>query len=707
MGSRRGGNRYPRPGDRLAPTTLQEVLLEPVPRRLVDAADAAGLRLCDLDESVWDKLEPDVIAELGEIILDRVAAGYSRGAFQQRHFPRPPEGMKLEDLRLEHRTRLCLAREGLDEDPTALGRLTLGEILSIRAFGPRCLVDLLSAMETLLAQDDRLCPELTAEAVRLAALSESATVFSDDPRFRSLMYEVDVEARSAKELADRLVSRTQDGPDPAFAAATVRELRERIEGLSHLTLEEELIQIFASTEHERNREILIGYYGWKDGRQHTLAEIGAQYGMTRERTRQICAKLVKRNHPETILAPVLDRVLAFLAERLPCPAARLERELIEAGCTAVGMGLEGIAVAAKLLAREKPFQTVRMKQDKMAVPPDQVDVPVAVVEAAKKEVYYHGLATVKRIEEALASRCPGGVDAELVVEVIQMIDGFSWLDRKRGWFRLVSVSKHGLPKVIEKVLAVAGPIRVADLRAAVGRNHRMWKVPPPKRVLLEFCRQTPGVEVEGDRIAAEPAGDWKTALTGVEKELVSILKEHGPVMERGAFEDLCVGRGMNRFSFHAFIASSPVITQYGHSVYGLLGADVEARTVQSLIRRRRTDRTPKRVLDRHGQTEDGRLWLSYRLSKAASTYAVITVPSAIKDVVSGRFQLVTPEGDDVGTLAAKDGRAWGLGAYLRRQGAQVDDHVVITVDVPRRTAVISMNGDVPDGGKPKAESGEA
>jgi len=39
------------------------------------------------------------------------------------------------------------------------------------------------------------------------------------------------------------------------------------------------------------------------------------------------------------------------------------------------------------------------------------------------------------------------------------------------------------------------------------------------------------------------------ALTGVEAKLVAMLKAHGPVMERGAMEDLCVAEGMNRFSF--------------------------------------------------------------------------------------------------------------------------------------------------------------
>ena len=61
-------------------------------------------------------------------------------------------------------------------------------------------------------------------------------------------------------------------------------------------------------------------------------------------------------------------------------------------------------------------------------------------------------------------------------------------------------------------------------------------------------------------------------------------------------------------------------------------------------------------------TEDGNVWLKYRLSKAASTYAVITIPAALKKIVRGRFQLLAPDGRNIGTLAAKDGRAWGLGA---------------------------------------------
>jgi len=178
-------------------------------------------------------------------------------------------------------------------------------------------------------------------------------------------------------------------------------------------------------------------------------------------------------------------------------------------------------------------------------------------------------------------------------------------------------------------------------------------------------------------------------LTGVEAKLVAVLLAHGPVMERGAMEDLCVADGMNRFSFHAFISWSPVIAQHGPSLYGLLGTEVTPQQVKELGAQRRANRAKRRVLDRHGRTDDGRVWLSYRLSKAASTYAVMTVPAALKKVVRGRFQLLSPQGRPVGHLATKDGRAWGLGAFLRQAGARIGDRIILTLDLEKRTAAVA------------------
>jgi len=708
MAGRSVVNRYPRRGERLAPATLREFLAEPIPAQLLPAGVVPGsLRLCDLDEDAWGRFPEPALVELATRVIQRVGAPRARKVFQDRHFPRPPQGVRLEDLNLESRTRHCLVREGLDDQLGELGERTIGQVLAIRSFGPRCLVDLLSALESFEARRRRgrtesLSEKLSAQAQRLAALNGAAQARRSDPRFGPLLEAVDPEAETAAQLASSLLARTQDPPDPAYVARQIDELCARIAEMSDLTVEGELIQIFAApTQDDRNRQILIGYYGWQDGGRHTLTEIGKRFGITRERVRQVCAKLTHRlAGTARIPAPAMDRALELIARRLPAPAAELEAELAHRGMTAVGMCLENLAAGAKLLGRPESFRIVRVQSDhgrdpRLAVRPAQAEAVPIIVDAARKAVYFHGLGTVEQIERRCAAKTSGRAGSELVRRCLPVMEGFVWLDERRGWFRLRQVCKHGLPKTIEKILSVAGSVDVAQMRTAIGRNRRLGKEPPPEGVVLEFCRQMPGVKVEGRRITADPPRDWRTVLTGVEARLVEVLEEHGPIMERGALEDLCVAGGINRFSFHAFVSWSPVIAQYAHSVYGLLGADVSRGQIDLLAARQRARRTSHRVLDGHGRTADGRVWLSYRLSKAASTYAVITIPAALKNEVQGRFALIDSNGHLVGKLATKDGRAWGLGAFLRRHGARIDDRIVLTLDLERRTAEVSW-GDRPD-----------
>ena len=486
-----------------------------------------------------------------------------------------------------------------------------------------------------------------------------------------------------------------------------------------LTLEAELTRIFASSPSTRNRKIFMGYYGWEDGQTHTLTEIGDRFGITRERVRQICAKLIKKRRASgTISAPVMDRTLALIDKRIPAPAEKLEAELLEKGLTAIGMSLEVVAAAAKLLNHPPRFQIVKIDQRKspararlkikakpkpkpapvkiadkhpskgsMAVRPDQADAVQAIADLAKKEIYFHGLTTVARIQRMIARRYPA--DQRLVRQVLPQINAFRWLDESAGWFAIQGIAKHGLPKAIDKVLAVAGNVTVTAMHGALSRNSRLWKEPLPEKVLLEYCRFMPDVRIEGNRICSDPPRNWKKVLAGVEAKLIGVLKKHGPLMDRGAMEDLCVAAGMNRFSFHAFVSWSPVIQQFGHSLYGPIGAQIAQEQVDNMLARRRANRGSQRVLHDHGVAENGNVWLKYRLSKAASTYAVITIPAALKKTIRGRFQLLAPDGRDIGTLAAKDGRAWGLGAYLRRCGAKFGDQVTLNIDLPNRTATVS------------------
>jgi hypothetical protein len=58
---------YPRRGHRIAPKTLKSFLCIPCGDRRL-----ANLKLCDLDESVWDRLSPQLRNKLSDVVIKRI-----------------------------------------------------------------------------------------------------------------------------------------------------------------------------------------------------------------------------------------------------------------------------------------------------------------------------------------------------------------------------------------------------------------------------------------------------------------------------------------------------------------------------------------------------------------------------------------------------------------------------------------------------------
>jgi len=683
----RAAHRYPRPNHRLAPQTLKEILLDRIPSQWVRKTPLRHARLCDLDETAWKHLSQNAIGRLAAMIVARAAGTVHNETILHRHLPRPPDGMRLEDLRLENRTHNCLAREGLDRHPEKLGELTVVELLSIKAFGTKCLVDLLSSLETRVAREGKLDKKLTAAAKALGKMTEAHDIQFTDPRLGRLLRTMDTESNTVGEMVERFLTRRLDPPDPVRLGEQIGELRGSIRQLNELPLEDELTQIFAPGFSPRDREIVSEYYGWDGGNGRTLEYLGRKYGLSRERIRQICVRAIKRNRDTVVFAPVLDRALEFLKARYPAGLDALQAEFDAAGFSTRRLPVASVRLAGEFLSRDVPFVVVDVGHDRMAVANEQADVPRAIVQAAKQVVTNYGAARTADVMAELAKQFPKKIDPSLVRETLQTQKDFRWLDGRRTWFRLSTFPQYGLPNMVEKILSVAGEIEVAKLRTAMARYRRNARQLPPPAILLEFCRQMPGVRIEGNRVISTSRRDWRKILADVERKMVEVLKKHGPIMERTAFEDHCIARGMNRFSFNAIVMCSPVIAQYGRSVYGLLGHKIDRKLVEEMATRKAAA-TPSRVLKSFGKTDDGKLFLAYELSKAAISGGVITVPAALKRQLREKYTLRTDQGHTVGTLVTRKGCGWGLGPALRGGDAKQGDHMLLLLDGPKRQAQI-------------------
>ena len=63
---------------------------------------------------------------------------------------------------------------------------------------------------------------------------------------------------------------------------------------------------------EKERKILEMRHGLMDGIYHTLEEVGREFGVTRERVRQVCSRVERLLQNQRPFTPVLDRVLKII-----------------------------------------------------------------------------------------------------------------------------------------------------------------------------------------------------------------------------------------------------------------------------------------------------------------------------------------------------------------------------------------------------------
>src|SRR5579872_1777997 len=132
--------------------------------------------------------------------------------------------------------------------------------------------------------------------------------------------------------------------------------------ISRRSLEEELFDLLGTG---RNAAIAANYYGFDGRGGRTLKSVGAEVGLTRERVRQIVTETSKCLSTRRPIVKTFDRVIAFVADRLPAAAKEIEVELRAHRLTSSLFRLEGILKAAELLGRPLPFSITTVKGERL------------------------------------------------------------------------------------------------------------------------------------------------------------------------------------------------------------------------------------------------------------------------------------------------------------------------------------------------------
>lgn len=328
----------------------------------------------------------------------------------------------------------------------------------------------------------------------------------------------------------------------------------------------------------------------------TLQEIGQDFGVTRERVRQVCESILEVVRAKPTSTPALDRVLRMAARSAPCALEDADEQLAKhlgAGC-----GVQAALEFAGDIGRPLP---VRIGRVKVRVAGRYEDAPLlestvdgdrwpqTVLRYAAAECVTLGCTSILRMAGALALRDGVAPGQEAMVSVFRNAPGFRWLDESNGWFSIGDTNTCGAANRLRKILAVAHEaVSVDEVAEAFAADTRWFRTEddralavPPTHVIQAMVSGWPWVKaVQYTRLVAEEPIPLEGTLSDIEKKVVELIEANAGVaaawqLYGGVLECLPVTKIAVAFA----LSSSAMLVRLEHGLYTLRGRRIKTEAL--------------------------------------------------------------------------------------------------------------------------------
>lgn len=326
--------------------------------------------------------------------------------------------------------------------------------------------------------------------------------------------------------------------------------------------------LFALPPDDRDSRIVARHYGLDGNGGANFQKVGDEFELTRERVRQIVAENALLRYRKTGAVSTLARVISSIISTLPSPAADVEMTLRAEGLTLRLFRLEGVLAIAELLGCPAPFRVTQINGVRYAVAVRHRPFQDILTEA-RQIVRRNGMAT---IASCISGRSKTGIsqrELDLAEVLLSAEPGFQWLLPGSGWFWFSTMVHNRAADRIRKMLAVANPLNIGELRNGLSR---MGDPLAPKKILLEFCRHLPGLSVYGDTVGAETEIRLDEVLNKTERDIFKLLSEHNGCMANSELIRGSRTLGIKRPTFYQCVTYSPIVSRYNRSYYRLIGS---------------------------------------------------------------------------------------------------------------------------------------
>lgn len=452
-----------------------------------------------------------------------------------------------------------------------------------------------------------------------------------------------------------------------------------------------------SEAEKRSVNVFAQRYGVYGESRSILQIIGNEYGITRERIRQITEKMAERAALLTVKTPCIDKLAEEIKQFLPDTIKALDEKFREL------LGEELSIESVDRFSREilgKKIVDFTENPVMMAINPESHD-PIlfkALREASHRMIRACGAAQIYYVLGDVSNMLQKAVPLEDAEKACSLMSGFEWISEDSGWFWFghETPAENKLHYVTRKILAVANrKVDIEDILQGLIRNRRekydetLSKVPPiepPMSIAMAVLAKTPWLKVvQSDDFLLLNQIAVEDCIQGAELKVYQYLDENNGVASRHSITKYLVDKnGMNLVTLSVVLDSSPILARLDTGIFCLRGRPIDADAMREALDTvwgvGAVEGRPSRqiVTDADGWIEIGAVLNKYNIDRR-----MFTIASSIRHhFENGQELSVSGTNDKVVFRKYENGecRLNGLLSILLRMGAKENDAINLKVN---------------------------
>tara|TARA_B100000686_G_C16798892_1_gene984430 strand:+ start:139 stop:2874 length:2736 start_codon:yes stop_codon:yes gene_type:complete len=552
----------------------------------------------------------------------------------------------------------------------------------------------------------------------------SDMISKEDPRFSELPALPAGEGTVHQQIRDVLGLDGQGAVKAARAKMLVQALQgvsEEVKRIREMTLEEQLRDLIekSASGKQWSSERTLGicaHLGWNEADPVTLEEVGSNFGVSRERIRQLRNAILEKFPGHEVYLPRLDQAISVLEEAMPISFSDAMSLLQREGICEKPISVPGLINAIEVSNRDHEYDwrdgsKQLSKTAKRKILQKSADTQVAnqVAVIAIHQAAFSGASHVQNVLEGMEIVHPGEErSAEWISRVLKADQRFEFLDHE--WYCNKSYKSQIYKSLAQKILAAADrPVDLRLIREGIARHLRfrinseklkrhgqeaeIFIVDPDLDILRKWFERSKEFSVsEDDFVESNESLSRKKVLSEIELEVVKIFEEDSDgVLSREDTLSFGKDRDVNSSTLSIYLTFNPISQSFGSGLWGLRGSQVDPgiiATVSEDVRRRRSQNI-RGGYKHTGWTEDGCFLLVKQLTSDFQT--TITGPEEIEvelkwTVKSDLFDCTgCPPIKKYGSMA----RSLAVNQVIQRGGFGKGDFLSLKFDVHKMEVFVS------------------